>query len=179
MALTATLHTFTLQLADMDRGVYADFELRVAQQPSETAEFMLVRLLAYCLEYAEGIALTEGVAAVDEPAVLVRDLTGRITAWIEVGAPDADRVHRGAKLAGRAAVYTHRDPQQLLAQYAGRKIHRGEEIPVYGFGREFLVEAARRLQRRSKIAISVTERQLYLDVDGHSLSTVISEQRAA
>lgn len=178
MALTATLYNFTLQLADMDRGVYADFELRVAQQPSETAEFMLVRLLAYCLEYAEGIALTEGVAAVDEPAVLVRDLTGRITAWIEVGAPDADRVHRGSKLAGRAAVYTHRDPQQLLAQFAGRKIHRAQEIPVYAFGREFLAEAANRLQRRSKIAISVTERQLYFDVDGHSLSTVISEQRA-
>lgn len=178
MALTATLHTFTLQLADMDRGVYADFELRVAQQPSETAEFMLVRLLAYCLEYEEGIALTEGVAAVDEPAVLVRDLTGRITAWIEVGAPDAERVHRGAKLAGRAAVYTHRDPQQLLAQFAGRKIHRAEDIPVLSFGREFLAEAAKRLQRRSKIAISVTEKQLYFDIDGHSMSTVISESRA-
>lgn len=178
MALTATLYTFPIQLADMDRNVYADFELRVAQQPSETAEFMLVRVLAYCLEYAEGIALTEGVAAVDEPAVLIRDLTGRITAWIEVGAPDAERVHRGSKLAGRAAVYTHRDPQQLLAQYAGRKIHRAEEILVYSFGREFIAEAAKRLQRRSKLAVSVTERQLYLDIDGHSMATTIAEQRA-
>lgn len=178
MALTATLYNFTVQLADMDRGVYADFTLRVAQQPSETVEFMLVRVLAYCLEYTDGIMLTEGVAAVDEPAVLVRDLTGRITAWIEVGAPDADRVHRGAKLAGRAAVYTHRDPQQLLAQFAGRRIHRAEEIPVIGFGREFLADAAKHLQRRSKLAISVTERQLYLDVDGYSLSTSIAEQRA-
>lgn len=178
MALTATLHTFSIQLADVDRGVYTDFELRVAQQPSETAEFMLVRVLAYCLEYQDGIALTEGVAATDEPAVLVRDLTGRITAWIEVGAPDAERVHRGAKRAGRAAVYTHRDPQQLLAQFAGRKIHRAEEIPVYSFGREFTADAARRLQRRSKLVLSVTERQLYLDIDGSSLSTTIVEHPA-
>lgn len=178
MALTATLHNFTIQLADMDRAVYADFELRVAQQPSETAEFMLVRLLAYCLEYTEGIALTEGVAAVDEPAVLVRDLTGRITAWIEVGAPDAERVHRGSKLAGRAAVYTHRDPQQLIAQYAGRKIHRAAEVPIYALGRDFLTEAAARLQRRSRLAVSVTERQLYLDIDGHSLSTTVTDHRA-
>ncbi|MGQ0697059.1 MAG: YaeQ family protein [Panacagrimonas sp.] len=178
MALTATLHTFTIQLADMDRGVYADLELRVAQQPSETAEFMLVRVLAYCLEYGDGIALTEGVAAVDEPAVLVRDLTGRITAWIEVGAPDAERVHRGSKLAGRAAVYTHRDPQQLLAQFAGRKIHRAAEVPIYAFGREFLADAARRLQRRSKLAVSVTERQLYLDIDGQSLSTIVTGHHA-
>ncbi len=178
MALTATLHVFTIQLADMDRGVYADFELRVAQQPSETAEFMLVRVLAYCLEYTEGIELTEGVAAVDEPAVLVRDLTGRITAWIEVGAPDAERVHRGSKLAGRAAVYTHRDPQQLLAQYAGRKIHRADELPVYSFGREFLSVAAGKLKRRAKLAVSLTERELYLDIDGENLSTQVLKQCA-
>lgn len=178
MALTATLHTLTLQLADMDRGVYADFELRVARQPSETAEFMLVRVLAYCLEYEEGIVLTEGVAAVDEPAVLVRDLTGRITAWIEVGAPDAERLHRGAKHAARAAVYAHRDPRTLLAQYATSRIHRADQIPVYDFGTGFIRDVAPRVQRRSKLAVSVTERQLYLDVDGYSASTVIAEHRA-
>ncbi|MCI5104433.1 MAG: YaeQ family protein, partial [Algiphilus sp.] len=85
MALTATMHHFTVQLADMDRQRYADFSLRVARQPSETEVFMLTRILAYCLEYEEGIALTEGVAATDEPAVVVRDLTGRITKWVEVG----------------------------------------------------------------------------------------------
>ncbi|WP_028081823.1 YaeQ family protein [Solimonas soli] len=181
MALTATIHVFTIQLADMDRGVYENFELRVARQPSETAEFMLARLLAYCLEYQDGIALTEGVAAVDEPAVLVRDLTGRITAWIEIGAPDAERLHRGSKLAGRAAVYTHRDPAPLLAQYAGRKIHRGDEIPVYELGRAFIAEVAPRLERRASLAITVTERQLYLDLvdlaDRQYVTTIV-EHRA-
>jgi uncharacterized protein YaeQ len=177
MALTATLHSFTLQLADMDRSVYADFELRVARQPSETAEFMAMRVLAYCLEYEDGIALTEGVAAVDQPAVWVRDLTGQVTAWIEVGAPTAERVHRGSKLAGRAAIYAHRDPQSLLAQLASAKIHRAESIPLYSVERGFLSDFAQRLQRRSRIALSVTERQLYADVDGHSLATSISEQR--
>ncbi|WP_420468038.1 YaeQ family protein [Panacagrimonas sp.] len=178
MALTATVHVFTVQLADMDREVYADFELRMARQPSETAEFMLVRLLAYCLEYGEGIALTEGVAAVDEPAVLVRDLTGRITAWIEVGAPDAERLHRGMKHAGRAALYVHRDPAPLLAIYAGSRIHRAAEIPIYDFGVDFVRQAAAKLQRRSKVALSVTERQIYLDIDGDNLGTTIVEHRA-
>jgi uncharacterized protein YaeQ len=177
MALTATVHAFTIQLADVDRGVYEDLELRVARQPSETAEFMLVRVLAYCLEYREGIAFTEGVAAVDEPAVLVRDLTGRITAWIEIGAPDAERLHRGMKLAGQAALYLHRDAAPLLAQYAGAKIHRAAEIPVYDFGAAFVRAAAAKLQRRSKLALSVTERQVYLDIDGDGFSTAIEEHR--
>ncbi|MBI2382515.1 MAG: YaeQ family protein [Gammaproteobacteria bacterium] len=173
MALTATLYTFTLALADADRGVYADLELRVAQHPSETAEFMLARVLAYCLEYEDGIAFTDGVAATDEPAVLVRDLTGRVRAWIEVGAPDAERLHRGAKRADRAAVYAHRDPAPWLAQLAGQRIHRAGEIPVHALDPGFLREAASALQRRNQATLSVTGRVLYLDLNGRSLSSEI------
>ena len=177
MALTATLHHFAVQLANIDKGVYETLELRVARQPSETAEYMLARLLAYCLEYQEGIAFTEGVAAVDEPAVLVRDLTGRITAWIEVGAPDAERLHRGSKLAGRAAIYTHREAKLLLAQLAGRKIHRAAEIPIYELGRDFMQSAAAAIERRNTVNLSLTEGQLYLDINGQSFSSAVQEHR--
>src|SRR5688572_7756889 len=111
MATGSTIHTLAIELSDSDRNVYQSLELRVARHSSETAEFMLARILAFCLEYQDGIALTDGVAAVDEPAVLVRDLTGRITAWIEVGAPAPERLHRGSKAAPRCAVYAHRDPK--------------------------------------------------------------------
>src|SRR5437660_2632093 len=109
MALTATIYNFETELADIDRSIYETLSLRLVQQPSETLEYMLTRFLAYCLEYTEGIAFTEGVAAGDQPALLVRDLTGRLTTWVEVGMPTAERLHRGSKLAARAAVYTHRN----------------------------------------------------------------------
>lgn len=178
MALTATLHHFSIQLANIDRGVYENLELRAARQPSETAEYMLTRVLAYCLEYREGIAFTEGVAAVDEPAVLVRDLTGRITAWIEVGAPDAERLHRGSKLAGRAALYTHREVAPVLAQFAGKKIHRAAAIPVYALGREFIQAAAAAIERRNTASLSQIERQLYLNLNGGMFTTTVEEHRA-
>jgi uncharacterized protein YaeQ len=177
MALTATIYNFSVQLADIDRGVYETLELRMARHPSETTEYLLTRLLAYSLEYQEGIAFTEGVGAVDEPAVLVRDLTGRITAWIEVGAPDAERLHRGSKHAGRAAVYAHREPAQLLAQYVGQKVHRAAEIPVYYFGREFIKTVAAKLERRCALSLSITERQLYLDLGGQNYTTTIEDHR--
>lgn len=170
MALTSTIHIFTLQIADMDRGVYADLELRVARHPSETAEYMLTRVLAYALEYRDGIALTEGIAAGDEPAVLVRDLTGQITAWIEVGSPDAERLHRGMKKAGRAAVYTHRDPRPYLEQLAGKKIHKSSEIPLHALDRDMIAATVAKLEKRNELSISVTERQLYLEMNGHALS---------
>src|SRR2546422_2933800 len=131
MALTATIYILRIDLADCDRGIYETLGICVPRHPSETIEYMFMRVVAYCLEYADGIELTQGVAAGDEPAVLIRDLTGRITAWIEVGMPDAARLHRGHKLAGRAAVYTHRDARKLLAQFTPANVHRLSDIPVY------------------------------------------------
>ena len=49
------------------------------------------------LEYEDGIAFGDGLSAADEPAVLVRDLTGRLTKWVDVGMPSADRIHRASK----------------------------------------------------------------------------------
>ncbi|MFI6310859.1 YaeQ family protein [Nocardia fusca] len=180
MATGATLHTVTLHLSDIDRGVYQELELRMARHPSETTEFLITRLLAYCLEYTDGIAFSDGgVSSTDEPAVLVRDLTGRITAWIEVGAPDADRVHRGSKRAERVAVYTHRDPVKVLAQLSGKRIHHAADIPLVSFDRAFVEAAATALERRNTATVSVTERQLYLELNGSSLSTPITDQHLA
>src|SRR5258705_12557006 len=108
MALTATIYNLDTELADVDRGVYASFRLKLARQPSEKLEYMLTRYFAYCLEHTEGIALTGGVASGDEPAVVVGDLTGRVTAGIRGGAPGPEGVHRGAKVAPRPGAGTHR-----------------------------------------------------------------------
>lgn len=178
MALSATLYIFTIQLADVDRGVYRDLELRVARHPSETAEYMVTRLLAYCLEYTDGIAFSDGgVSSADEPAVLVRDGAGRPTAWIEVGAPDAERLHRAAKLADRVAIYTHRDPVKVLAPLTGKRIHRAGRIPLYSIERELIDAAVAALDRRNTTTLSITERLLYLDLNGTSLTAPITEYR--
>ena len=177
MALSATIFNFDTELADVDRGVYETLALRIARHPSETPEFMLTRLLAYCLEYTEGIEFTEGVSAGDDPALLVRDMTGRITAWIEVGMPDASRLHRGMKVAGRSAVYTHRNITKVLDGLNGKQVFRAAEIPVYEFAKEFVDDAAAVLQRRNTLSLSITERQLYLDIDGQTFHTDVVEHR--
>lgn len=176
MAIGAVIHTFVVQLADVDRAVYDELTLRVARHPSETDAFMMTRVLAYCLEYQEGIGFSEGISATDEPALLVRDLTGRITVWIEVGAPDAARLHYGSKLADRTTVYTHRDPAKLFAAWAGKPIHQPEAIAVHSFDAGFIDEAAAALARRNTATLSVTEGQVYLDLNGVSLSTEIHTQ---
>lgn len=173
MALSSTIFNVSVDLSDVDRGVYESIQVRLAMHPSETMEYMATRLLAYCLEFTEGIEMTAGLSDGDEPAIVVRDLTGRLTAWIEIGLPDADRLHRASKLAQRVAVYTHRDLRILLAQLEGKRIHRAEELAVYSFDPAFVAEFAEGFERRSSMTLSVTEGHLYLDINGHAMETTV------
>lgn len=171
MALTATIHHFTVALSDVDRGVYETLAIKAARHPSESVEYLWTRVLAYCLEYTEGIAFSRGLSEPDEPAVLVRDLTGALRAWIEVGVPDAARLHRAAKAAPRVAVYMHKDPAPVLEALARERIHRANEIEVYAFERSFIAALVSRLARRMSLELSVTGGHLFLSLGGETLET--------
>ena len=173
MALTSTVYNFDIQLSDVDRGVYETLAIRAACHPSETEEYLVTRVLAYCLEYAEGIAFSKGLSDPDEPAILVRDLTGTITAWIEVGAPDAARLHKASKASPRVAVYTYRDASQFVRQLAGERIHRAESIEVYGVDRALVDALVARLDRRTAFDLAITERHLYLSIGGETLEGAV------
>ena len=173
MALSATMYVFEIELADSDRGVYENLELRVARHPSETGEYLLTRVLAYCLEYTEGIAFSRGLSEPDEPAIAVRDLTGVLRAWIEVGSPEAPRLHRASKAAPRVAVYAHRNAAQLAARYAGERIHRSEHLELYALDSEWLSARAAELTRRMKFALTVAAQHLYLTLGAQTTSAAI------
>lgn len=161
MALTATIYTLAIELADMDRGVYDTLELKAAQHPSETDEALVTRVLAYCCEFAEGIGFSKGISTPDEPAVFVRDLTGALRTWIDIGAPDAARIHRARKAAERVAVYTYKDPKQMLANWAGERIHKAESIDVFSFDPAMIAAMVGRLERRMAFSLSITDSHLY------------------
>ena len=177
MALTATIYNFTIGLSDVDRAVYESLSLKAARHPSESAEHLLTRVLAYCLEYAEGIAFSRGISDPDEPALSVRDLTGTLKAWIDIGSPDAARLHKAGKSAPRVAVYTHKDPAQLLRQLQGEKIHRPEALELHAFDRTLIAEFVRRLERRMRIDLSVTDRHLFLSIGDATLSGAVERFR--
>jgi uncharacterized protein YaeQ len=170
MALGATIHNFAVALSDADRGVYETLEVQVARHPSEAADYLVTRVLAYCLEYAEGIAFSRGISDPDEPTLSVRDLTGQLKSWIEVGAPDAARLHKAAKASPRVALYTHKDPAQLQRQLAGERIHRAEALELYALDRDLVAALAGLLERRMAFDLSVSGGHLYVSINGETLS---------
>jgi uncharacterized protein YaeQ len=165
MALNATLYSFDINLSDTDRHVYEALAFRAAKHPSETDEYLMTRVLAYCLEYRDGLSFSNGgLSEPDAPALAVHDLTGAIVRWIEIGAPEPARLHRASKASPQVAVYSHKDVGPLLARLNTANVHRADEIEINTFDREFIASLCARLTRRMSFDLVVTERQLYVSL---------------
>ena len=177
MAIASTIHNFTIELSHADRGVYESVELRVERHPSESAEFLCARVLAFCLEHREGLAFSKGLSDPDRPALEVRDLTGTLQAWIEIGAPDAERLHRASKGTPRVVVYTHYDPARYWRSLEGARIHRAESVEFYALDPELLDALVTRLDRRMAFELSVTGDVMYLTLGDESFSGPVGANR--
>jgi uncharacterized protein YaeQ len=153
--------------------VYETLALQVARHPSESEEFLVTRVLAFALEFTEGIAFSRGLFEPDEPAIAVRDLTGAVRAWIDIGTPDASRLHKACKLAPRVVVYTHRDPMPFIGRLAGERIHRAEAIELYAIDRRLVAALCARLDRRMDFALSVAERELTVSLETETLAGAV------
>jgi uncharacterized protein YaeQ len=111
MAIKSTIFKAALNIADMDRGYYADHALTIARHPSETNERMMMRVLAFALYAGERLEFGKGISTDDEPALWEHDLTGRILRWIEVGLPDEKLLRRACG----------RSDEVILLAYGGGK----------------------------------------------------------
>jgi uncharacterized protein YaeQ len=171
MAAGSTVYTLDIELADSDRGVYQTLALKLARHPSESEDYLLTRLLAYCLEWTDGIQFSKGgLSEPDEPAVLVRDLTGQLQAWIEIGSPDAARLHKASKAAPRVAVYCHRDADNWLKSLAGERIHRADALALFAMDRTLIADLVKRLERRMRLSLAVSGGEIYLTLGDETLT---------
>ncbi len=94
-------------------------------------------------------------------------------AWIDIGSPDASRLHKACKLAPRVAVYMHRDPAQFLRNLSGERIHRAGALELYALDRALVTALAAKLERRMAFALSINERELYLSIGDDTLTGVV------
>lgn len=175
MALTSTTYNFDIELSDSDRGVYETLRCTVARHPSESIDYLVTRVLAYCMEYEDGLVFTKGLSDADEPALWSKSLDGRILKWIEVGAPSGERLHRAAKAARTVSVYTYKPAAVVLGNLGGRRIHNGERIVLRSFGAPFVHALGETLERRTKMTVSVSGGELFVESGGRTLTGVVEE----
>jgi uncharacterized protein YaeQ len=167
MAAPSTLFRFRIT-ADSSPSV---IDLRVALHPSETRIFMVTRLIAYVLNFQDGIEFGPGLSDPDAPAIRVTGIRGETSLWIDIGNPSAKRLHKASKAATSVKIYTHKNVTLLKEEVAGEKIYNFQKIEIYAIDDSFLEELAELLERDNHWQISVVEDELQVTVDDEMYST--------
>lgn len=158
MALQVVMYKFKIDLSDIDKGVYQSFELRLACHPSESGTYLLTRVLAYCLNFREGLEFSpQGLSDPDTPALRAVSRTGAIELWIEIGSPSAKKIHKASKAAGQVKIYTYKDPKALVKELSSQHVHRLEEIEVYSLKSQQLESLETHLGRDNRWAVVMME----------------------
>lgn len=170
MALPSTLFRFRLDLSDVDRGRYENLDFRVAMHPSEIPVYLVTRVLAYALNFQDGLEFHPGgLSDPDEPCIRITDPRGGLLLWIEIGNPSAKKLHKAAKIAKTVRVYTYKNPQNLLKEIQAEKVHRAEEIEVFSLDPKFLEQLASHLERDNEWTVIHTEGSLSITIGVESL----------
>ena len=158
MAPPSTLYRFRIELSDVDRSVYDTLDFRVALHPSESLQFLLTRVLAFALNFQEGLEFTPGgLGNPDEPCIRIPDAQGGYQLCIEIGNPSTRKLHKAAKASKKVKVYTYKDAEHLLREIAADAVYQADRIEIYSIPYKFLDRLALTLQKDNSWSIIHTD----------------------
>ena len=151
---STTLYRFRIDLSDITRGVYEQLDFRIAQHPSETDLYLLTRMLAFCLNWQEGLEFSStGLSDPEGPCIFLNHVNGRTLLWIEIGNPQVRKIHRASKASDLVKIYTYKNPELILKESAGQNIHRAQEIEIQALDPQFLERLSRRLTKEVRWSV--------------------------
>lgn len=173
MALPSTIYKATIQLSDIDRGVYESLAATVARHPSETEERLVARLLAYAIFYEDDLTFTKGLCAADEPDLWIRGGDGRVQLWLEVGVPDAERIVKASRHSEKVALLACGRALPSWEQQQLPKLAALSNLTVVTIDQPFLAAVVQRLERAISWSITITEGSCYLTIGSETLETTV------
>jgi uncharacterized protein YaeQ len=173
MAIKATIYKADLSIADMDRNYYQEHSLTIARHPSETDERVMIRVLAFALHADPALAFTKDLFDVDEPALWLKDLTGAIDLWIEVGHPDEKRLLKAAGRSEKVIVYSYSATSNIWFKGIANKIERAKNVSVINIPSEISAQLEKMASRSMALQCTIQDGQVWV-TDG--VDTVLVER---
>jgi uncharacterized protein YaeQ len=162
MALKATIYKADLSIADMDRNYYQEHALTIARHPSETDERVMIRLLAFALHADPALTYGKDLFDVEEPALWLKDLTGAIDLWIEVGQPDERRLMKAAGRAEHVIVYSYSATSNIWFKGLASKLERARKISIINIPAETSSQLEQMAQRSMQLQCTIQDGQVWL-----------------
>lgn len=170
MAKTATVFKANINIADMDRGYYADHALTLAQHPSETNERMMVRLLAFILNASEQLTFARGLSAEGEPELFEQALNGELELWVAFGQPDEKWLRKASNRAKQVKLYAYggRSVAVWWPQHEAA-LQRYENLAVWEIPEPQVKAMAELIGRTMTLQASISEGQIWLSNADHNV----------
>lgn len=163
MALKATIYKVELQIADMDRHYYQQHSLTLARHPSETDERMMMRLLAFALYADEALQFGKGLSSDDEPDLWLKDMTGSIKLWIDVGLPDEREIRKACGRAQQVVVMTYGGRTADMWWNQNRdKLEKQDNLTVLDLPSETTKSLANMASRNMQLSCTIQDGQILL-----------------
>ncbi|VAX10914.1 YaeQ protein [hydrothermal vent metagenome] len=176
MALKATIFKADLQIADMDRNYYQDHALTLARHPSETDERMMVRLLTFVLHADTELSFTKGLSTGDEPDLWLKELSGEIDLWIDIGQPDEKRIRKACGRARQVYIYCYSGRSaDIWWEQNGAKLQRFKNLKVINLADNAGAALAGLAHRNMQLQCTVQDGQVWLVGDNGSVEVSFSE----
>lgn len=176
MALKSTIFKATLEIADLDRPYYQTHTLTIARHPSETDERMMVRILVFALHAEDSLNFGKGISSEGEPDLSIKDLTGSIESWIDVGLPDEKLVRRACGQAQRVFIYTYggRGADMWWAQNSD-KLERNANLAIVNIPLEVSRALAKLAQRNMQLQCTIQEGMIWFNQGEETVAIELSK----
>lgn len=174
MSLKATIYKAYLQIADMDRSVYADHTVTIARHPSETDERMMIRLLAFALNIPAddrmgNLEFAKDLWDIDEPALWQKDYTQAVQHWIDVGQPDDKRLMRMTSRCERVSVYCFSSNSTVWWANIANKLSRASNLAVWQIPPNESQALSQLAQRGMQLNVSVQDGTVWFSSSADSV----------
>lgn len=170
MNSSTILYRFHIDLSDVERGVYEQLDFRIPRHPSESVSYMLTRVLAYALNYQEGLEFSsQGLGEPEGPTISVQNPQGGTLLWIEIGNPSARKLHKASKASDQVKVYTYKDPQHIVKECESEKVHQAEKIQIVAFPGKVLELLGESLTKDVRLGLLFQDGTLSVTLGSHSV----------
>ncbi len=170
------LYRFQIELSDIDRNHYESLDFRIAQHPSETATYLLSRVLAYILSYDEKLEFSaEGLNDPEAPTLKIKNSQDGVQLWIEIGNPSAKKLHKACKVADVVKIYTYKSTQVLIDDIKKNEVHRADKIQIFFLDPKILAVLEKDLEKNNRWTILIQENRLDISFGPNSVATEITK----
>ncbi len=178
MGTKSTVYKVDLMVNDIDRQYYATHSLVLAQHPSEPDRRVMARLLTFALFADERLEFGRGLSTHEDPDLWLRDMTGAVEQWIELGQPDESNIRKACGQAKEVIVVTYSgNSAEVWWTKNAVSLSRSKNLRVIDIESASLDNATRFLDRRMSLSATIQEGEFQLS-NGTDSIEIITKWRA-